>query len=339
MRNSVNESERRVLAHLDEAVLALAEALLKRGKPRPPGAPGWCAPARRRPPTRRPGRAASTPKGDESEAGWEQADYDVQGIVDRLNAAPTTPEPEDVTPRPPVTRLRAAGAVGSRHDQPRAELAAQPGPREGRSEAPPPRRPRRRRPLPRRPAKAACQGGGEEGTGQGARRRRQPRRPHRWPRSRSPGRLQPVRPRPRPTAAEPAPTGSAAKATGRPLVDRTPDLPVDDIEPVRHAPADAAPWAGPADAGGPPRRLPPTGRMPRSRSSARSRPSARTHRRSCAARRRPSGSHGGSREADLRRRTAPRPSAGALCCEACWVPRGVVPTRAASRDALSGRRP
>jgi hypothetical protein len=228
VRNSVNDSERRVLAHLDEAVLALAEALLRRGKPRLPGTLATRAAA-----TADEGKPAKGEDSDDKEpaVAWDQADEDVQGLLDRLNAAPATPEPEDVTPRPEVKLPEAlpplpSGVTTSMAPSSVATPAAAALPKA----APRP-------PVKKAPAKKAAKAPAAKASKAPAKVVKTSS-VAKAAQSRSAAARQMVPSRP-PESRRPAPK-AAAKAT-RPLVERTPDLPVDDIEPVRGAPQRSAP--------------------------------------------------------------------------------------------------
>ncbi|MCW2544855.1 MAG: hypothetical protein JWM40_2407 [Frankiales bacterium] len=221
VRNSVNDSERRVLAHLDEAVLALAEALLRRGKPRLPGAVA----SRTAKATDDSGKhAKGTDEGDDGKepaAAWDQADEDVQGLLDRLNAAPSTPEPEDVSLRPEVKlpELPPLPAGVTTSMAPSSSAAAAPA----KAVAPAPATPAKKAPAKKAAVKAPAKKASKAAKTSSVAKAAQSR-------SAAARKAAPVRP---PEARRPAPKAVAKSA--RPIVDRTPDVPVDDIEPVRSA--------------------------------------------------------------------------------------------------------
>ena len=264
IRAATADSERRVLAHVDEAILSLAEALLRRRRGGKSGGAAVVLPK----------VAQSWTAGPDDEADGETADLaqdavadePVQEIVERLHMAEAPVAPKHVDPAPvaeakavaldappqqPATTLRAAVTTGlapARVSEVKApeKLVDTPGP-----EAPPVASVESQR-APEREAAAAPEETQDAAPPKAAQAAPPPKA---QPPARAPGgdALKPAsRAKPR-QAAAPAPppkkaTRPTSKPPAKPILERTPDLDDDDIEPVRTAPGRPRPVSRPAAA-------------------------------------------------------------------------------------------
>lgn len=256
VRSATAESERRVLAHVDEAVLALAEALLRRRRGGRSGQP-VVEPAAT-PPTAPPSEPHVEPP---AEASPEQPQPPVEEVLDRLNEpAPAAPpaaadsddapeeapaeQPEE-QPEPPAVPDARPAVTSSLAPPPASAPAAPPPPAaaEPAAEEPTAEEPTAEEPAAEEPDQG--QAAAEPATGgvpEPAKRVAKP--PAKAPLKKA---AAPAKKATRPPSRPPA----------RPLLERTPDVPNDAAVPVRPRPRNAVPPATPPVAAPPPPAPPP----------------------------------------------------------------------------------